>query len=191
MSKATMLNLEVARKNLSQFIMRKTADIQKQLGFGYVDSDNAPCDYESLQEAFANSSKTHFALPVWNGCSENTIYTDRGVNWAFRYWHDVLHCQMKLGFDPASEKRIGTVHVKHVQDSFGIHSLEALLMYADTIGQTMYAELHNGVFPDDQLEFAKDEIEAYILRINDDQEFDSLERMKCVNETIYELPIAA
>lgn len=153
--KITQEQFDTARAKLSAFIIRKADQIQKQIGFGYVDSDNAPGDFESLLTAYRSSKRTGFALPVWSGCSDNTAYTSRGANYAFRFWHDVLHCVHGLGFNLADEVAIGHMHVAEVKAYFGPDSIEAMIMYADTVRQSQYEAVH-GKFPDNQYAFVHD-----------------------------------
>lgn len=151
----TQEHFDIARAKLSAFLIRKADQVQKQIGFGYVDSDNAPGDFESLLTAYQSSKRTGFALPVWNGCSDNTAYTSRGANYAFRFWHDVLHCVHGLGFTLEAEVTIGLMHVAEVKTYFGPDSIEAKIMFADTVRQSAYEAIH-GKFPDDQYTFVRD-----------------------------------
>lgn len=166
MTFANIKNINAARINLSQFVIRNADAIAKKIGFGYVDMDNAPNDFDELKTAFNASKSSGFALPVWNGASDKTIYTSIGANFAFRFWHDVMHCVLNKGFDVSAEIAIGAIHVQEVQKEFGAQSLEALLMYADTIGQSLYALSHNGEFPADQLAWVSEQVESYIARLN-------------------------
>lgn len=162
----TSAQFDTARKNLSLFILRKALQVQKQVGFGYVDSPVAPDSFDALMLAWNNSKKTRLAFPVWNGCSDNTIYTNPGVNYAFRFWHDAIHACTGLGFNTADEIAIGRIQVETVQAEFGKFSIEAMLMYADTIAQSQYAATTGGEFPANQLEFVRNELESYFARLN-------------------------
>jgi hypothetical protein len=171
MTFAHIRNIEAARINLSQFAIRKADEIAKKIGFGYIDVAAAPDDFNELKTAWNASKSTGHALPVWRGASENTIYTNAGANWAFRFWHDVLHCVLNKGFSTAEEIAIGAIHVREVQEFFGQTSLEALLMYADTIGQSLYAKGNNGQFPENQLEWVVSQLPAYIARFDTETQF--------------------
>ncbi len=148
-----MVFLTHARKALSQFLLRKADSLTRQYGFGYVDKEHAPSSFPELVEEWSHSVKTGLAFPVWSGCSDNTIYTSKGANYAFRFWHDSIHATRRLGFDTDDELAIGAEQMKVIQAEFGMYSLEALIMYADTIGQTTHAALNDGQFPENQEEF--------------------------------------
>jgi len=166
MTFAHINNIEAARRNLSSFVITKARDTAAKVGFGYVDVPNAPNDYDELKTAWNASKSSRMALPVWNGQSDKTIYTNPGANYAFRFWHDVLHCVLNKGFTTAEEIAIGAIHVKEVQAEFGHDSLEAIMMYADTIGQSMYAACNGGQFPDDQMAWVAAQLPGYIARMN-------------------------
>lgn len=170
MTFASLNNIDTARRNLSFFVITKAHNIAKQIGFGYVDAPNAPECFAELKTAYNIAKSSGMALPVWNGASDKTVYNNPGANYAFRFWHDILHCMTNKGFSTAEEIAIGAMHVKAVQDEFGPHSLESLLMYGDTIGQSIYAMSHNGAFPEDQFEWIKAQLPGYIARLNESHE---------------------
>lgn len=164
MTSARIELLPLARKQLSLFVIRKAAALTKQLGFGYVDSDDAPESYPELMAYWMESTHTRKAFPVWSGASDNTIYTSVGANYAFRFWHDSLHARNALGFNYADEVVIGTTQTNEVAEEFGEFSLETLLMHYDTVGQSTYANMNGGQFPEDQLAWVTKEIETHIER---------------------------
>ena len=142
----------VARANLTQYVIRQAEAVRRVVGFGYVDRDEAPNTDAELIAAWEHSRKTGLAFPVWSGASENTIYLHRGGNYAFRFWHDAIHATRGLCMDVDDEVEIGMMHVKAVEQEFGVDSLEALLMFWDTVGQSMHCYC-TGEFPHDQLAF--------------------------------------
>jgi hypothetical protein len=153
-----------ARHNLSMFVIRQTEKMSKQVGFGYVDCDVAYDDYPSLCAAFAESKRTGLPLKVWSSGSENTIYTSCGANYAFRFWHNCLHAQFGISFDLVGECVIAGMHVTAVAEEFGMHSLERLMMEADTRQQSIFAFKHSDHFPDNQLQFVTDYVQANYLK---------------------------
>jgi|SRR6516164_5453411 hypothetical protein len=156
--KFTQQNISSARINLSEFVIAKAKDLSYIFDFGYKAVDNAPNDYDSLLEAWHHAKhqkeqgKDAF-LPIWNGASDTTIYTSQEANYAFRFWHDVLHCISGLKFNTLDEIDLGLMQTENVKKRFGNDSLEAKLMLADTVGQSTYAALNNGEFPEDQMAF--------------------------------------
>lgn len=144
-----------ARSNLTRFVIDKAARLSRDLGFSYVETEDAPETYEALMDAYQHSLKTHAPMPVFSGSSENTIYTTKEGNWAFRFWHDVTHAHNQLGFTLLDEFKCSSIQAEQVSKYFGTNSLEYRLFIADTIGQSIYSELHSGAFPEDQLSYVK------------------------------------
>lgn len=150
-----------ARANLEHFVIAKAYRLSKDLGFSYIESETAPNSFEELQEAYRKSVATSCPLPVFAGASENTIYLTKEGNWAFRFWHDVVHASGGFEFTLEDEISCSSVQCEEVSRYFGEHSLESKLFIADTIGQSVYAHLHNGQFPEHQLNFVKSLIKEH------------------------------
>lgn len=155
--KFTATQLVTARHNLSGFVSRMAEHIVSVTGVGYEASLNAPETLTDIKAAWEYALQTGNAFPVWSGASESTIYTAKGCNWDFRFWHDFLHVQHLKETNLADELFLGRLHVEAVEEEFGKGSLEALLMEADTIGQSNHCA-ETGAFPVDQLQFAIDYI---------------------------------
>lgn len=90
-----------------------------------------------------NSPKT---LVIWSGASENTIFNDNRVNWAFRALHDQLHIVTGIGFSPEAEIELGRIQANRYT------GLMADLVYIETAGQAKHY-LKTGQFVTDQAEF--------------------------------------
>ena len=63
--------------------------------------DIAPDSFASLKGASTSG------LVVYSGGSDNTIYGDPRVNWAFRAWHDKLHLDLNAPFTLQGETLVG------------------------------------------------------------------------------------
>lgn len=144
-----------SRNNLTRFVLDKANHLTRELGFSYIETEQAPETYENLLEAYQHSIKTHAPLPVFSGASEGTIYTSKEGNWAFRFWHDITHVSNGLGFSLMDEVKCSSIQAEQVAKYFGADTVEYRLFLADTIGQSIYAELHGGLFPSDQLAYVK------------------------------------
>jgi hypothetical protein len=144
-----------ARANLEHFVISKADRLSRDMGFSYIETENAPNTFEELKTAFYHSKTTREAFPVFSGASDKTIYLSKEGNWAFRFWHDIIHVTGGFDFTLQSEIDCSSVQCEQVIAYFGRESLEAKLFIADTIGQSVYAYLHNGEFPQDQLAFVK------------------------------------
>jgi hypothetical protein len=130
---------------------------------GYEVADVAPDTYTKLR-AHLDLSKQ---MKVWSGGSDNTIYADKEVNWAFRAWHDWCHYNGRHAFTVIGERAV-----------FEMQRLHLLLLYgrcpqterwidifrAEVIGQQEYF-YKNGHYPADQRAF----VEEYLNGIYHDQ----------------------
>jgi len=149
-AQALEARMQTASRALSRFVIDKARKVQRQIGFGYVEAADAPNNMRELMAAFENSKRTGQPLPVFSGASEGTIYTSKEANWAFRFWHDVVHCQHDLGFNFADEVSVAWLQGEAVAAEFGKESMEYRMFMADTAGQSLYAQTHGGEFPVDQ-----------------------------------------
>ena len=155
---------EAARRNYTRFAIESAARLAKEVGFSYdavaIDPDLIHDD--DIQREFAECSRTRRPFRVWSGASDNTVFTCREGNWAFRFWHDVVsHAVGKLGFDMRDELTAGMQWVRKVSNEFGAKSLETAIAYADTCGQTLYCAA-KGEFPVDQIAF----VSQYVAGVN-------------------------
>jgi hypothetical protein len=107
----------------------------------HIVSAYAPDTFETL-------SRNIGGLVVWDGGSDNTIYGDAKVNWAFRAWHDSLHLKLNADFSLEGETRVALEQARILG---GYH---AEIVLAEVIGQAEYFAKH-GEFPTNQVEFIK------------------------------------
>lgn len=116
----------------------------------HVPCSNAPDTWETLK-AWKLSAPRQAPIPVWNGASEQTIYSTPGGNYAFRAWHDSLHLLTWRDFGPTSEIALGNLHRATLR-RMGCSPQACAAIWVDTAGQTMY-ESHYSEFPVDQRAF--------------------------------------
>jgi len=121
--------------------IRKQAD-----ALSYSVSDQAP---NTPQDLFGSTG----GLVVWAGASDQTIYGDPSVNWAFRAVHDNLHLKHGFDFTVPEEIELGRVQASMFPGKLGD------FIYADIVGQAEFF-LKNGHFPVDQKAFICDYLEA-------------------------------
>jgi hypothetical protein len=97
---------------------------------------------------------------VWSGGSENTIYAEPEVNWAFRAWHDWCHYNGAHAFTPGGERAVFAMQCSHLLSLYGpclkVQRWTRILR-AEVIGQQEYFYRH-GHYPEDQRAF----VEAYL-----------------------------
>jgi hypothetical protein len=112
-------------------------------------SDSAPYSFETLR---ANVG----GLVVWAGASDNTIYGDRAVNWAFRAWHDSLHLKLGADFSETGERLVALEQARLI----GSDTMGHILM-AEIVGQMEYFNKF-GHFPVDQAAFMTNYLKGMI-----------------------------
>lgn len=111
-------------------------------------SSLAPDSFERLNRHIGR-------LVVWFGASEDTIYGNASVNWAFRAWHDSLHLKLGAPFTFEGEKLVALEQARLVDNP----RLGDIIM-AEVVGQAEHLEKH-GEFPANQRAF----IEAYLKKV--------------------------
>ncbi len=156
--RVSMLN--VARARLSSFVMRMANDITRSTGINYEENDAAPETWLEAKAMFQSALTLNKPVYVRKSDSDMTIYTSPAANWAFRFWHDYVHFKHDLSHSFIDEILVSNFQVEAVEREFGVGSLEAKLMAADTYGQVMYFRVH-GTFIADQLAFAKSYIQEH------------------------------
>lgn len=120
---------------------------------GFVVSDTAPQTYHELREHM-NAGGT---MTVWSGGSDNTIYSDPEVNFAFRAWHDWCHWRGRCLFTETGERAACAIQQWHILKEFGISTTSSAwcrLIEAEIVGQTAHFLRHH-CFPADQRAFAR------------------------------------
>jgi hypothetical protein len=135
------------KKSMLDFI---NAEILKQASsLKYTVAAEAP----SIEvELFSSPS-----LVIWSGASDNTIYQDASVNWAFRAVHDALHLETGLGFSHAHEVEVGRIQAARCTSD-----LMRELVYCETALQALYHE-KTGLFVADQVEFTINHLKSLKL----------------------------
>ncbi len=128
---------------INNWILRQASRIQYR-----VDS-NAP---GTQADVFNQSSE----LVIWNGASDNTIFNDPIVNYAFRAIHDKSHIDTGLGFNALHEIELGRIQASKIESD-----LLRELVYIEVSGQAEYY-LINGVFIKDQRQFTLNRLKAVL-----------------------------
>jgi hypothetical protein len=146
-------SVELARSNLSKFVIEQANNIKRVLGVNYEEKKDAPSTYEAMCENWRMALLNKMPVYVYSESCENVIYLSKEANWAFRFWHDYIHFRDGFDFSYENELLVGSHQVAMVGARFGVGSLEYLLMQSDTIGQVEYFKQH-GAFVENQLQFA-------------------------------------
>lgn len=96
---------------------------------------------------------TSTGLVVWSGSSDNTIFHDSKVNWAFRALHDQLHLKTRLDFSVDAEIELGRIQASKYD------GVMADVVYCEVARQAMYYK-STGSFVSDQVAFTKQYIKG-------------------------------
>lgn len=92
-------------------------------------------------------------LVVWDGASDQTIYCDARVNYAFRSWHDAAHIAGRFPFTLEGERAACEFQIAQARAMFPrLPESLAAAIRAEVIGQTEYFAA-NGMFPANQAQF--------------------------------------
>lgn len=126
---------------------------------GFDVADKAPATYADLCEHVAKTGR----IAVWSGASDQTMFGDPEVNYAFRAWHDWCHYRGAHTFTREGEAAVAEMQKQHVRTLYGRDAeLFCALIDCEVMGQREYADAHDGQFPDDQMAFAR----AYLAARN-------------------------
>jgi hypothetical protein len=156
MERISVERFEQARRAYTLFALDAARHLANEVGFSY-DAVGVDPGFENVRERYIESMQTRKPFAVWSGASDHTVFTMPEGNWAFRFWHDVVsHGAHGLGFTLADEMKAGMQWVHKVAEKFGSLSVEAMMAYADTCGQSLFAASQvDGQFPEDQLAFVR------------------------------------
>lgn len=118
---------------------------------GFDVSDDAPQTYEQLKALM----DTRNSMRIWSGASEDTIYKDPWVNFAFRAWHDLCHWQGGFPFTLEGEIATCQIQCRQFIDFYGDNDVThrwCAVLRAEVVGQALYFQRHKR-FPEKQTVF--------------------------------------
>lgn len=146
--------------HINNLILRQASKLK------YRVADEAPGTIPDLFQ----TSGTGQGLVIWSGASDNTIFQDASVNWAFRALHDALHVKTRIGFSPAEEIELGRIQASQY------NGIMADLVYIEVAGQAEYF-LKNGVFVQNQVEFTVNALKQMGYKIDKCPDFSRKEAL--------------
>lgn len=118
----------------------------------YYATATAPDTYKKLVAATTDPLGHRLnVIPVYNGESNGSIYSESEINFAFRAWHDKIHLDMGLDFSPMSEYRVALEHVRQARE-YGVPEQQIRALWVDTFKQVEYYTIHRK-YVDNQQEF--------------------------------------
>lgn len=156
--------IKTAAGKLGAYMLEKQQSIETLLNIvcrASSEVDAPAYDWEvsaAFRKAINGNSEDRF-LTISSANSIHTIYPNARMNYAFRFWHDIVHSTYGLTFSLKDELKAATIHTLEIKRMFGADSIEARIMDADTAGQSLYESIHKA-FPKRQDLFVLD----YILR---------------------------
>ena len=118
-----------------------------------------PDDVDTLEKVQEYYLKTNH-IRVWTGASENTIFGDPRLNWAFRAWHDLIHVTNGEAFTLIGEINVAAIQCHQVgvflADETPVQrKVVRSLIMCEVVKQAQYFTEH-GRFPEDQVQFTID-----------------------------------
>lgn len=131
-----------AIKELEDFFINQDVKLRKE-GWSWVTTEE-PQDNEVL---LLDSGKELTISLVGN---DTSIFKPM-QNMQARFWHDVTHIKMQLGFSVKEEARVIRAQDTELEAA-GVSQLARYLFGLDMIGQNLYYEMH-GEYVKDQEEF--------------------------------------
>jgi hypothetical protein len=126
---------------------------QRLFPCGFDVLDDAPGTYERLI-CHLDSGKR---MAVRSGGSEQTIFGDPEVNYAFRAWHDWCHWRGRHTFTFYGELAAYDMQCAHLVELYGVSDQTKnwqRIVYAEIIGQRLFCDRY-GQFPDNQRAFVE------------------------------------
>ena len=121
--------------------------LQESMKLPFRATANAPSTYKAVKAMFDSGITPNNPVLVYNGGSEDTIYSSPDLNFAFRAWHDRVHWENGLNFSVTDEIIVGMEQARKIDNNMGI-----CIMFADTAGQRVYYHKY-GEFVSNQREF--------------------------------------
>ena len=118
---------------------------------GFDVGADAPSTLQALKDHYATTRR----IKVWDGASEQTIFGDREVNYAFRAWHDWCHLTGNLQFTTEGKRRAAVMQCDHLTKLYGMDKRTAAwhqIVRVEVIDQAEEFE-RTGEFVQDQRAF--------------------------------------
>ena len=150
MTNPTAINaFDQAVQNLRKFFINRADHYSRTFNVHYEEAPDAPQDWEGIKRQFIPGK----VVKVGTDGVETSLF-GAGYEYALRFWHDALHVKLNADLSLEGELVVATAHLEEVEAAFGPRSLEAIIMAADTFGQTLFFRLKGG-FVSNQHDYTK------------------------------------
>ena len=103
----------------------------------WIPDIDAPNNYKDLLTEYHYCINGGRNFRVSSESSENTIYSSPYINYAFRAWHDRIHCENNLNFGLHDEIIVGQLQARKLDNL-----LATCILFADTAGQRIFYHRH-------------------------------------------------
>jgi len=121
---------------------------------GFDVAETAPSTLGELTEHMNTTGR----MLVYSGASENTIFGDKEVNWAFRAWHDWHHYHEQLPFTLKGEIMVCARQKEDLFRQFGYINPKWEDLLDIEITEQVKEYVKTGVFVEDQVKFTVDKL---------------------------------
>lgn len=138
-----------ALDNLRKFFIYRAEHYCRTFNVHYEEADDAPQEWEAIKRQFIPGR----VVQVAKGGLEHSLF-GAAYEYALRFWHDALHVKLNADLSLEGELAVAVEHLKEVEHEFGARSLEAIILAADTFGQTLFFRLKGG-FVSNQHDYTK------------------------------------
>lgn len=121
---------------------------------------------DELNAAYDKWVATGERIPMYNGYSDHTIYSNRRKNLAFRCWHDQVHVTLQANFAEDEREVIERQayqlreHAAYTGATHREAELASKVLVAEVLAQVEHQDAHHGAFPNYQERF----IFAYLVQ---------------------------
>lgn len=107
---------------------------------GFDVKASAPETFRQLQQELRKRGRISVSD---KGC-ENNIYGSHAVNHCARAWHDWVHLECSLGFEPSGELAAFQYQTRQVAKLLDVSTASEinLLLEAEIVGQSLYFQRH-------------------------------------------------
>jgi hypothetical protein len=117
----------------------------------YTLTDAETQSFEEMKALYKSTG----SIPINTGFSDNTIFGNPAINWAFRAWHDYCHLLLDADFSEQGERETCELQIAQMFLALG-HTEQAWrfasIIRGEVIGQVLYYQRFQS-FPKNQCAF--------------------------------------
>lgn len=122
---------------------------------------DAPSTYEGIQAHYDATGR----LSIWDGASDDTIFSNPASNYAFRAWHDFCHIRAIADFTHEGERRAMLMQMRMISEidwlSPRAKDVCFKILQCEVMAQLEHARVY-GDFPNNQRQFSYDTLRGIV-----------------------------